>query len=68
MLRNYKHLQRLTLAILFLSRKQQAPTLISINKAPSVRYCNTVKLYAVFSLLSVVYFINCSSQYITERI
>ena len=68
MLQKYKHLQSLTFAILLLKWQQQPPTLISINTVPSVTYCSTVMLYAVFNCLCIVYFIKCPSQFITEMV
>ena len=42
--------------------------MLYVSKVPSVSYCSTVMLYAVFNFLCLVYFIKCASQYITERI
>ena len=68
MLNTYKHLHSLTFASCLLNNQLQAPTLISINTVPSVSYCSTVMLYVVFDCLCIVYFSNCSFQFITERI
>jgi len=68
MLNTYKHLQNLKFVSCLLNNQQQEPALISINTVPSVSYCSTVMLCAVFDCLCSVYFIMCVSQYITERI
>jgi hypothetical protein len=66
-LNTYKLLHSLTFAISSLYNQQQALALIFISNAPSVSYCSTVMLYAVFNFLSAVYFNKCAYQYIKER-
>ena len=68
MLHKYKHLQNDTFASCLLNKHLLTLSLIFINVLPSVSYCNTVMLYAVFTFLFLVYCTKCASKYITERI
>jgi hypothetical protein len=63
MLQKYKYSLRLTFAVLLLHKQLQPPTLIFINKVPSVSHCSTAMLYAVFNCLCIM----CSIE-ITEWI
>jgi hypothetical protein len=56
MLKKYKYLQILTSATFIFSaiNQKQASTLIFINKVPSVSYCSTAMLFALFNFLCPV--------------
>ena len=61
-LSTYEHLQTLTFSSRLLNLQLQSPTLILVNKVPSVSYCSTVMLYAVFNCLCLRCFTKCASQ------
>jgi hypothetical protein len=54
-------------SLILLNKQQQALALIFISKVPSVSYCSTVLLYAVFNFVCLVYFNKWASQYFWER-
>ena len=56
MVKKYKHLHSLIFASCSLNNQQQAPTLISLNTVPSVSYCSTVMLYAVFCCIQLSFY------------